>query len=192
MFQKFLTFTLLIITLSACAQVEPVQPQPGTSYPAPDQLLVATQPAGYPEPTDSKATDSSSSNGTPSPAVASPYPGPETQTNFVPLPEDAGLTRGNVYLLPEGINITVTESDPVQATLNLTGTLPNPCYHLRVVVNPPDGQNQIKIEVYSVANPDAVCADMLKDFAAQIPMGSYAKGHYKVYINDQMVGEYDW
>ncbi len=43
--------------------------------------------------------------------------------------------------------------------LNLKGNLPTPCHALRVKVNPPNARNQIMIEIYSLSDPNKICAE---------------------------------
>ena len=83
------------------------------------------------------------------------------------------------------------ESYPVQIMLALKGSLPTPCNQLRVVDNPPDKQNRIQVEVYSVLDPEQMCAQVLEPFEANIGLGSFPRGHYSVWVNGEMVGEFD-
>lgn len=108
---------------------------------------------------------------------------------FVPQPGDEPLARGGVYL--DSIDLLVMESYPPQFTLVLTGSLPTPCDQLRVNVNPPDSQNRILVEVYSVAKPGAICIQMLQPFSENIPLGSFPAGHYEVWVNGEKAAEFD-
>jgi hypothetical protein len=117
-----------------------------------------------------------------------PQPGP---INNVYLPEqnDVNFSRGQVYI--DSSDLLVMESYPVQIALNLKGNLPTPCNRLRVVANPPDEQNRIEIEVYSVIDPEQVCIQVLEPLDANIGLGSFPTGHYSVWVNGEMVGEFD-
>jgi hypothetical protein len=75
--------------------------------------------------------------------------------------------------------------------LVLEGELPTPCNLLRVVVNPPDEQNRIYIDVYSVSDPEEICIQVLDPFEANIGLGSFQSGHYSVWVNDEMIGKFD-
>jgi hypothetical protein len=108
---------------------------------------------------------------------------------YVPQPDDKVNSQGNVYL--DVAQIRVLESYPVQIVLTLQGNLPTPCHTLRVRVNPPDEQNRITIEVYSLTDPAKTCAQMLKPFDANIPLGSFPAGHYTVWVNGEKIGEFD-
>jgi hypothetical protein len=87
--------------------------------------------------------------------------------------------------------VVVTGSMPLQVSLMLNGSLSDPCHQLRVVVTPVNAQKEINLDVYSVFDPKIACITVIKDFSATIPLGSYASGHYKVYVNKQLVGEFD-
>jgi len=108
---------------------------------------------------------------------------------YSPQPGDDALTRGEVFL--DSTDILVMESYPVQIMLVLQGSLPTPCNNLRVDTNPPDKQNQIHIEVYSVIDPALACTQVLELFDANIPLGSFPSGHYSVWVNGEMIGEFD-
>jgi len=107
----------------------------------------------------------------------------------LPRPADSGLTRGAVYL--DSVDLLTMESYPLQFSLALTGNLPTPCNKLRVDVNPPDADNKIVVDVYSVSAPDAVCIQMLEPFSANVPLGSFPPGHYTLWVNGEKVAEFD-
>jgi len=75
--------------------------------------------------------------------------------NFAPSPADEGMTRGEVYL--DDAELLTLESYPLQFMLNIKGSLPTPCHQLRVAVSPPDAENKVNMEVYSIADPDQIC-----------------------------------
>jgi hypothetical protein len=108
---------------------------------------------------------------------------------YAPRIGDDALQRGNAYI--DAADILTMESYPLQFAVVLKGNLPTPCHELRVVYNQPDAQNEIQLEVYSVADPNAVCAQMLKPFEQNIPLGSFSGGHYTIWVNGRQVGEFD-
>ena len=126
--------------------------------------------------------------------VTSP-PGDDVSTNepvlnsFAPQPGDANLTRGNVYI--NEASLIIRESFPPQVSLNLIGDLPTPCNQLRVEINPPDQQNKIVADVYSVIDPNQICAQVLEPFEESIDLGTFPSGHYTVWVSGQMAGEFD-
>ena len=108
---------------------------------------------------------------------------------YAPRPGDDQLVRGEIFL--DSTDLLTMESYPLQFMLMLKGNLPTPCHELRVVVSEPDAQNQIKLEDYSVADPDAVCVQMLQPFEQNIPLGSFPSGHYTLWVNGTQVAEFD-
>ena len=130
----------------------------------------------------------------PDSAVTSPpvdsMPTNERVTNpFAPQPGDADLTRGNAYL--DEASLIIRESFPPQISVTLVGNLPTPCNQLRVAVSAPDSENKINVEVYSVTDPNQVCIEVLEPFEEQIDLGTFPTGHYSVWVNGALAGEFD-
>ena len=130
----------------------------------------------------------------PDTAVTSPpvdnMPSAEPVTNpFAPQSGDTGLTRGAVYI--NEASLIIRESFPPQISLNLAGDLPTPCNQLRVVINPPDSENKINVDAYSVVDPNQACIQVLEPFGASVDIGTFANGHYIVWVNGEMAGEFD-
>ncbi|HSL28158.1 MAG TPA: hypothetical protein VK900_03070 [Anaerolineales bacterium] len=133
---------------------------------------------------------------TPSPdtAVTSPPEGSmptsePPESPFGPKPGDEQLTRGEVYL--DEASLLIRESFPPQIVLVLRGNLPTPCHELRAEVAPPDPENKIEVDVYSVADPDTICTQVLEPLDEQIELGTFPSGHYAVWVNGQLAGEFD-
>jgi hypothetical protein len=118
-----------------------------------------------------------------------PLPATPVNNDSLPRPEDGGMVSGAVFI--DSIKLLTMESYPPQFSLALTGNLPTPCHQLRVVVNPPDAEKNIYVEVYSVTAPDAICATMLQPFTKNIILGSFPSGHYTVWVNSEQVAEFD-
>ena len=167
--KKLLIFLLIISVLYACngTQSTPdVQPDQGeVSYP--NEPSYPNAPSYPNEPGSEDAS----------------------QQPYAPQPGDAALTRGEVQL--DSAEVLVMESFPVQIMLALSGSLPTPCNQLRVATNPPDNKNRILIEVYSVIETGQICVQVLEPFEANIGLGSFPAGHYTVWVNGEMVGEFD-
>lgn len=130
----------------------------------------------------------------PDTAVTSPsvdtIPTNEPSTNpFAPQPGDAGLIRGNVYV--NEASLIIRESFPPQISLTLAGELPTPCNQLRAEINPPNPENKIIVDVYSVVDPNQVCIQVVEPFEESIDLGTYSTGHYRVWVNGEMAGEFD-
>jgi hypothetical protein len=161
---------ILIIALAALAACTPAQTNPS---PAATTVQNAT-PAHYEETPMQNKTPTQ--NDGPVPVYA-------------PRAGDDALQRGNAYI--DSADILTMESYPPQFAIVLNGNLPTPCHELRVVFNQPDVEKKIRLEVYSVADPNAVCAQMLQPFEQNISLGSFPSGHYTIWIKDKQMGEFD-
>ena len=108
---------------------------------------------------------------------------------FAPAPGDANLTRSEVFV--QEASLLIRESFPPQIALSLKGELPTPCHQLRVEISTPDSSNKISINVYSVVNPDMMCTQVVKPFEENVELGTFPSGHYSVFVNEELVGEFD-
>jgi hypothetical protein len=131
---------------------------------------------------------------TPSYPNAPTYPNkPTTGTPisqpYSPQSVDSNFSRGEVFI--DSTDLLIMESYPVQIALVLKGSLPTPCNQLRVIANPPDDQNRIQVEVYSVIDPAETCIQVLEPLDVNIMLGSFPSGHYTVWVNGELVGEFD-
>jgi hypothetical protein len=59
------------------------------------------------------------------------------------------------------------------------------------LVNPPDAENKILVEVYSIIGPDQVCVQVLSPFEVNVPLGSFAPGYYILLINGEQAAEFE-
>jgi hypothetical protein len=169
-----------MLALAACRPVElPQSPQPGSdAEPKPTQPGAPSKDISAPDPAGSEVPnlpDTDSSNGSPS------------NTPYAPQAGDSALLREPAYVEGELLQL---ESFPVQIVLRLTGSLPTPCHQLRVAAAQPDAQGKIAIDVYSVVDPNRVCAQVLQDVDVSVPLGTFPAGSYTVWVNDAQVGEF--
>jgi hypothetical protein len=129
----------------------------------------------------------------PDTAVTSPPEGSLSQepvkNPYAPQPADSSLTRGEIFI--QEMSILIRESYPPQISLSLSGELPTPCHQLRAQVNEPDENNRIDVEAYSVVDPDMICIQVLEPLQASIDLGTYPSGHYSVWVNGELAGEFD-
>lgn len=116
------------------------------------------------------------------PASATPFP------VYAPRAGDGALTRGNFYL--DSASIQSMESAPVRYSVVLKGNLPTPCHKIRVVYNPPNAENKIMLEVYTVVDPNALCAQNLQPLEQTIYLGTFPSGRYTVWVNDSQVANF--
>lgn len=152
-------------------------------------ILAACSPAAQP-------TDAVTETLPPDTAVTSPpeqtEPANEPTQNpnpFAPGPGDANLIRGEVFV--QEADLLIRESFPPQISLILKGELPTPCHQLRVEIGTPDANKQIQVAVYSVTNPDLMCTQVIMPFEESLDLGIFPGGHYSVFVNEELVGEFD-
>jgi hypothetical protein len=178
----------LAVLLSACAQTvsvtpsQPVKVPEPTAYPAPAELapLPTASDTVYPYPY---------------PLGNSPLLGDKNtvelksgiNADFAPQAGDVTLVTGPAYVETASSEVLMRTGEQPTA-LHLVGNVPNPCYEVRVVVQPPDAQNKLMVEVYSVADAERICVEMLQPFDVTVALGTLAAGTYTVFINEQELG----
>jgi hypothetical protein len=124
------------------------------------------------------------------PPAATPTPA-LPPSGYEPQPGDDKLQRDKVFLDVENSSVMIRESLPAQVSVMLNGSLSDPCHQLRVVVTSANVRNEINLDVYSVFDPGVACITVIRPFSATIPVGNYAGGHFTVYVNGQLAGEFD-
>jgi hypothetical protein len=159
---RFRILLLLLIFVASCTSPSNTTDEPSTLPPD----TVVTSP-----PEDSMSTN-------------------EPRLNpFAPKPDDEQLIRGTVFI--NEISLLIRESYPPQIAVPVSGDLPTPCHELRAVIAQPNQENKIMIELYSVVDPNKVCIQVLEPFEAQLELGTFPTGHYSVWVNSQLAGEFD-
>lgn len=106
-------------------------------------------------------------------------------------PGDENLTRAEVNIDLEQSQIFTSDTQPRLVSVILQGELPTPCYQLRIVMTPADSENKINLEVYSLYDPQTMCTEVIQPFNVTYPLGSFTGDHYSVYVNGQLLGEFD-
>lgn len=156
-----LFFLVMALWVASCAPV--LEPAPDPS-PLPPDSPVTSPPEGEPsvEPIDDP---------------------------FAPHPGDENLSRGIVFI--QEMDLLIRESFPPQIALSLSGELPTPCHQLRVQVSEPNAENRIDVEAYTVVNPDLACIQVVEPFTANIDLGTFPSGHYSVWVDEELAGEFD-
>lgn len=112
-----------------------------------------------------------------------------TPPAYLPQSGDKNLTRANAF--PQTMDLITVQETPLRFELVISGHLPTPCHELRVNVPPPDEENKINVEVYSVADPNMICQQVLRAFNTTVDLGSYPAGSYQVWVNGEFVGNFD-
>jgi hypothetical protein len=130
----------------------------------------------------------------PDTAVTSPpvdnMPTPEPDSNpFAPKPGDAQMMRGEAFI--NEISLVIRESFPPQISVTILGDLPTPCHELRAEIAAPDAENKIMVSAYSVVDPNLACAQVLEPFEESIDLGTFSTGHYSVWVDGELAGEFD-
>lgn len=111
---------------------------------------------------------------------------PDPVPDYSPQPGDQNLERAGVEL--ERVEVVKLNTLPSTYYLIIHGTVPTPCHEVRAVVAPPDGNNEIKVEVYSVYDPAEVCVQVVQPFSASVDIPSPPPGRYTVRVNDEFQG----
>lgn len=114
---------------------------------------------------------------------------PQQRGTLLPQPADNALQRENAYF--DSAELLIMESYPPQFMLVLQGSLPTPCNQLRVNVSPPDTDNKIVVDVYSLRDPSLMCMEVIQPFSENVPLGSFPAGKYTVWVNGEKVAEFD-
>jgi hypothetical protein len=206
--KKLLLLTMVLsglLVLAACAPEpapetapeEPKQPpRPEPTEPNTDEPYPVPDPAGGAQPIDPNAYPAPGEVVSDEPAGVDPYPGVEDDAGNREPSEllkpkdlaDKDLQSGPVYI--DATQLIMKESYPVQVELLVVGNLPTPCHHLRVDTTEPDEDGHIQIQIYSVSNPDTMCAQVLEPFEAAIPLGDFTEGNFTYSINDEFDGKF--
>jgi hypothetical protein len=101
-----------------------------------------------------------------------------------PTPTTTGGVADPVYV--DSTDIRYLESDPVQVHLVVTGHLPTPCHE--VVYEVQDMGTSVDVRLWSLADADALCVQVLEPFELVIPLGSWESADLPVLLDGQEVG----
>ncbi len=105
---------------------------------------------------------------------------------YAPKPEDASLIQAGIILTSLDLSET---SQAGRTKLNILGSMPSVCNELRIKVNPPNQAYEIRIEMYSIANPGVNCDNVFQQFETSILLGEYSAGVYSIWVNSSFVGD---
>ena len=119
----------------------------------------------------------------------SPTEAQPAMPSYIPQPNDINFSRADVFV--DEMGLLIRESFPPQITLGISGNLPTPCHQLRANINAPDEENKINVEVYTIVDPNMLCTQVLKPFQENIELGTFPSGHYSVWVNGGLAGEFD-
>lgn len=130
---------------------------------------------------------SGGASGTHTPLAGSPVEPQDESADYSPQPGDDAFERGPVYI--EASHVYALEGFPPSYRLYLSGALPTPCHALRVAVAAPGTTGRIDVEAYALAEPDKMCAQVLKHFEATIRLEQLPPGQYSVWLNGTKTGD---
>jgi inhibitor of cysteine peptidase len=103
--------------------------------------------------------------------------------------DEKEMTRGPVFI--DETEIVILESFPVQIEIVVRGALPTPCASLEWVVEDPDDRGRIMVEAFSLQDSTLDCIQVLQELEERLPIGSYSEGSYSVWLNGELVGEFE-
>lgn len=189
MFRRVLIILILCgLFLTACGGGETTETE---AYPAPTSFPLDSDAKLLPYPVDENdrplIETPVGSYPYPSPEGLEPVPTPSGDQSFAPAPGDEDKIRSDVFA--EESKVRKAGGDSNEYLLDISGSLRNPCYELRVVVLPPNEVSRIDVDVYAVISPDSVCTQVLEPFESYVPLGTYTGGNYTVWVNGEKVGD---
>jgi hypothetical protein len=106
-----------------------------------------------------------------------------------PQAKDVNLAHGNIFL--KEVGLLIHESMPPQIALDITGDLPTPCNLFRAKISLPDFENKIVVDVYTITDHNMMCIQVLEPFHENVELGTFPTGHYSVWVNGDLVGEFN-
>lgn len=184
----FLVIFFSIVALAACSPLAmpaipsdtrtPSLTEPGDVAISPTIIIEPFTSVPTPLPAEPDQPVSNEPGGTPVPLPTNPYQ---------PRPGDERFARSSAFI--DTSDLLVRESFPPQYSVWIKGTVPTPCHEVRALVKGPDTDGRIDIDVYSLADPEKVCVQVLAEFDMTIPLGSLSTGSYEVVVNGKSVGQ---
>lgn len=108
---------------------------------------------------------------------------------YAPQAEDVKMLRAGVILTSIQLSER-TDLDPARVQVNFLGSMPSVCNALRLDVRPPDAEYRVRIEAYSLIDPQINCENVFQQFETMILLGAYSPGRYAVWVNDEYVGDF--
>ena len=189
MFRRVLIILILSgLFLTACGGGETKETE---AYPAPTSIPLDSDAKLLPYPVDENNPPLIETPlglyPYPSPEGLEPPPAPSGDESFAPVQGDEDKIRSGVFAEESRVRKAGGASD--EYMLDISGSLRNPCYELRIVVTPPNEVSRIDVDVYAVISPDSVCTQVLEPFESSVPLGTYTGGNYTVWVNGEKVGD---
>ena len=101
-------------------------------------------------------------------------------------PGDQALQTGKVFL--DGARVLLVDAPDAPISVLVEGNLPSPCHQLRADVSEQDAQGRILVDVYSVIDPNQMCAQVLQPFTVRVPLPVQDPSQMTVLLNGKEVG----
>ena len=186
-----LSTALIMAVLQGCAP-NPTQAPISTVQPVLNATPSLEAIPGYAAPA---VVNPATTNPDETNSAVSGYPAPQGNTlpngvssDFAPVTADDGMVRGNFFI--DSATLKPDASHPGQADLTVVGSLPTPCNLPRVMVSPPDAQNKIVVQAYSVMEKGKICTQNIEPFDGKLAtISGFPSGKYTVMVNDKPAGE---
>ena len=107
----------------------------------------------------------------------------EAQMDTLTIENPYAPQDGDEAWLQDGATVDSARWDETTQTLIISGNLPTPCNQMRATISQND--RQIDFTIYSVSEPEVICAQMLEPFEAVFKMESFDPQIFRVFINGQ-------
>lgn len=104
-------------------------------------------------------------------------PGGDCDVTPTPLPAPAPPSPAYV----ESVEFLSANTNPARVSVVVEGYLPTPCHTPAWDLSSDD--TALLLDVYALAGPEEVCAQVVVSFTATIDLGEFAPGWYVLYVN---------
>lgn len=152
-------------------------------------IVLAGCQSAKPEPRPPLSDDAPLPSGTQADPTQAGGPSTDQPQTGGPPAEPSASIRGPVFI--DQVELLIRESFPIQVDLHLSGSLPTPCATLGWSIGEPDEQGRIEVEAYSSQDAAVACIQVLQEFEENIPLGAYSTGSYSVWLNGELIGEFE-
>lgn len=152
-------------------------------------VVIAGCQGVQPEPRPPLSDDTPLPSGTQTDPAQTGGPSTDQPQTGGPPAEPPGSIRGPVFI--DQAELLIRESFPIQVDLHLSGSLPTPCASLGWSVGEPDEQGRIEVEAYSSQDAAVVCIQVLQEFEENISLGAFSTGAYSIWLNGELIGEFE-
>jgi hypothetical protein len=173
---------LILFILSACTTgpTSPAAPSPTAGQTLPPSVRVETAVVVPSNPPQAAPTSIITVVSTPT-ATSTP------EAFETPTSQEGSDMHNPVYL--DQVKLITLSTSPPQFLVQISGSLPTPCHKLHVNTGEPDQQGKIEITLYSTADPNLMCAQVLTPFTQEISLKDLPSGQYSVWIDGKKAGD---